>query len=336
MEFEKTQKGKVRLYSCGGAGSNIGGLLEKHRNTDEIGFSLLDIVYIDTSKSNFKQHIDKSNAYLIESNSGESLDGSGKVRKENHEEINDRIKAILQQFKPADLNIVLSSASGGSGSVIGPLLTRELLSTGVPTVVLTVGSADTRLDVDNTLKTIKSYESIAKKADAPVVMAYIQNSQTTSRAEADSMMLNIILSLSVLFSRHNHELDSKDLSNWLRFNKVTTFPVQLASLTILENQKPIDNIGSIISVATLATEGTSTTLLDMPEYQCVGFIPENIGDVVSKKVPMHFIISDGIVPDITRHLQKILTKLEEAQAARVRKVSILSNTDKQEDSGLVL
>lgn len=324
-------KGNIRLYAAGGCGVNIGTLLEKHRDQDEIAFGKIDIVYIDTSKSNIKSNIDKDHCYLID-----GLDGSGKLRSENHLEINDRIRAILQHFKPADLNIVISSAAGGSGSVISPLLTRELLASGAPTVVLTIGSADTRLDAENTLKTIKSFEAIAKKSDAPVVMAYVQNSKTTSRAEADNIMFNTVMSLSVLFSRENHELDSKDLFNWLRFDRVTTFPIQLASLSIVEGKEAVKEVGNVISVATLAVEGNPTTLSEMPEYQCVGFLPEGAGEPVMVKAPLHFVISDGIIPEVGKHLQKLLTGLEAAQNARIRKTSVLTNDDKQHDSGLVL
>ena len=330
-EFIKTPKGNVLVFACGGCGSNIASLLEQHRDQDEIGFGKIDICYIDTSRSNFKSHINQSNAYLFD-----QLDGSGKVRSENSTEINDRIKSILQKFKPADLNIVVSSAGGGSGSVIAPLLTGELLSSDAPTVVLTVGSADTRLDAENTLKTIKSFESIAKRSGAPVVMMYMQNSATTSRAQADNTMFNVIMSLAVLFSRQTPELDTRDLFNWLRFNKVTSFPVQLASLSIVENKDVIADIGNIISVATVAKEGASTTLIEMPEYQCVGFLPAGIGEPVLNKTPLHFVISDGIIPEVGKNLQKILTAIEQQQQARVKRQAVLSDKDVADDSGLVL
>jgi len=330
-DIVRNVNGKVRIYACGGAGTNIGSMLEIHRSQEEIGFAEIDIVYVDTSKSNLKDHINKTNAYILE-----DLDGSGKIRSENHDEINNRIRAILQQFKPADLNIVVGSAAGGSGSVIAPLLTKELLSTGIPCVVLTIGSADTRLDAQNTLKTIKSYESISKILGVPVVMSYVQNSNTTSRSEADNILFNVVMSLTLLFSRQHHELDSRDLHNWLCFNKVTTFPVQLASLTIMESKVNNDSLGSVISVATLASEGTSTALMEMPEYQCVGFLPKAIGEAVLSKAPLHYVISDGIIPAAGKHLQKILTDLEQKQAARVKKVGVLSDTDKAHDTGLVL
>ena len=330
-EFVKNPKGKIRVYACGGCGSNIGSILEKHRNQDEVGFGTLDIVYIDTSLSNYKEHMNKSNAYLIE-----GLDGSGKVRAENHEEINNRVKAILQQFKPADLNIIISSAAGGSGSVLSPLITKELLSNGYTAIVLAIGSADTRLDAENSLKTIKSFESIAMKLQIPVVMKYVQNSSATSRLEADLIIYNTVNSLVCLFSREHRELDSKDLANWLSYSKVTTFPIQLASLTIVGNNDSLSELGGIISVATLSKEGTSTALIEMPEYQCVGFLPKDINSVLLEKAPIHFVISDFVIPEATKYLQKILSTLSAAQAARIKRNSILTENDHTEDSGLVL
>jgi hypothetical protein len=324
-------KGRLRVYACGGAGMNIGGMLEKHRNQLELAFAEMDIVYIDTSKSNMGKHIDQTHCYLLD-----NLDGSGKLRTENHKEIDERVKDILQKYKPADMNIVLHSAAGGSGSVIGPLLVRQMLVDDCSVLALTIGSADTRLDAENTLKTMKSYDSIAKQVGAPVVMGYAQNSQETSRADADQTMYEYITHLTILFSRENRELDSRDLYNWLRYNRVTTHQVQLVTLSLVEGSEVLTDLGNIISVATLAKENTSTTLLNMPEYQCVGFLPAAIQANVASKSPVHFIISDGLIGGIVKNLQDILSNLEKLQAARVPNKSIVSSTDKAQENGLVL
>jgi hypothetical protein len=65
----------------------------------------------------------------------------------------------------------------------------------------------------------------------------------------------------------------------------------------------------------------------MPEYQCVGFLPDNIGAPVLEKAPLHFVISDGIIPEVCKHLQKILTTLEQQQLARTKRAAVLSDKD---------
>lgn len=328
---ENVTKGRVRIFSCGGAGVNIGQHFEQHRGASESAFAEIDVVYVDTSRSNLRTTINPDHCYMLD-----GMDGSGKVRSENHQEIDGRIRAILQKFKPVGLNIVLSSASGGSGSVIGPLLTSELLGSESPTIVIAIGSADSRLDAENTLKTIKSYESIARMRKAPVVMSYVQNSKTNSRSEADASVIAMVMALCVLFSRENRELDSRDLFNFLRFDRVTTFPAQLAALTLVEGKAEIKDLGNVISVATLAKEGGVTTLKETPDYQCVGYFPETADESILQKAPMHFVTSDGIFPEVAIHLQKILRDLESVQSARVKRQGFLSNTDSATESGLVL
>lgn len=324
-------KGKVRIYACGGCGLNNGQHFEQFRGANDVGFAQLDIVYVDTSKSNLRASINPEHCYMLE-----GLDGSGKIRKENHAEISAQIKAIMQKFKPVDLNIVISSAAGGSGSVIAPLLTSELIANEHPTVVISIGSADTRLDCENTLKTIKSYEAISQMRKTAIAMAYIQNSQTTSRTNADEEARQMIMALCVLFSRENQELDSKDLFNFLRFERVTTFQPSLVMLQRVEGSNDISVVDTSITVATLAKENTNTTLGSVPEYQCVGYVPADIDPMVMAKLPMHFVTADGVFTDVTKGLQSVLSNLDAIADARVKRGSILGSNDKTEGTGLVL
>lgn len=325
------QKGRIRVYAAGGAGLNIGRQLEEHRGINETAFAVLDICYADTSRSNLQADIPADSTYLLD-----GLDGSGKVRAENHQEITKHVRNILQQFKPADLNIVISSAAGGSGSVFAPLIASELLNGDHPTIVFTIGSTDTRLDAENTLKTLKSYESISKKNERPVVMVYRQNGQQ-ARKSVDEDMKAMVLALAALYSRENRELDTRDLYNWLNFHRVTTYQPQLVTLHM--DDKALGHRqtnGNVISVATLAKEVDSTTLEDTPEYQCVGYIPEEAAGYLAERCPIHFITTDGTVPLVVGELNKFIKNLEDQKNARIAKESILSSRDNQVDSGLVL
>lgn len=330
-DIAAVRKGRVMVWGCGGCGTNIAQQLEKHRGANEVGFASLDIAYLDTSMANIDSRIKPEYCYIID-----GLDGSGKVRAENHAEISDKIKAILQKFKPGDLNIIVSSGSGGSGNIFGTLIAKELLKNEIPVVALTVGSTDTLLDCSNTLKTIKSYESIAKTSKAPIVMRYVQNSETMPRKEADAYLINTIIALAVLYSRENRELDTRDLHNWLQFHKVTSFPVQLATLSTCASTDELGDIGNVISVATIVKDGMPTTLKNMPEYQCCGFLPDAMDEGVDARMPMHFVVSDGIIGNVAKQLEKIIAELKAAQEARGRQHTIVNNTDTIEDDGLIL
>lgn len=328
--IDKKAKGNVMVYACGGAGLNIGSLLEQYRGGNELGFANLNISYVDTSMSNMRANIAQENCFIFE-----GIDGSGQKRTENHEQIAKNIKAILHKFKPSDLNIVISSASGGSGSVIAPLIVSELLANDQSTIVISIGSADTRLFAENTLNTIKSYESISRMRGKPVVSYYVENNKNVSRSDVDKNVCQTVISLCMLYSRENRELDTRDLFNWINFDRATTFKPSLASLEICKASETID-VGNVITVATLAKNDSNTNFSTMPEYQCVGYIPDAVGEGTLKEMPVHFVVCDGLFPKVVNNLQRLLRELEQAQGARSQRAEILSNNDNATSTGLVL
>lgn len=324
-------QGNVRLYACGGGGINVGHRFEKHRGQLDAGFATIDTAYIDTSMSNMRADIKAEHCYLLE-----GLDGSGKIRKENYQEIASRTRDILQRFQPADLNIVLSTAAGGSGSVIAPSLVSELLDLGLPTVVVCIGSAETKLDTENTLKTLKSYEAVARLREAPVVVAYFQNGDGSPRSKVDAKIESLVVSLCALFSRQNRELDSKDLFNFLRFDRVTSFGPMVAALNLVDKDSKLDGLGSVITVATIAADEETVKFPQMPQYQCAGFVPATISEQVLSHVPLHFVTSDGVITEAALKLQNLLKELEASQKSRTRAANLLTTSDSATDNGLVL
>jgi hypothetical protein len=327
-------KGKVVVYASGGGGLNIvASRFEKHRNKPAPGFAAIEPVYIDTSKSNLlRNEVPEDAIYHFQ-----GLDGAGQVRREHATTVKDKIKEILLTHKPGDLNIPLHTASGGSGSVIGPLLVAELLARGLPVLPIVIGDASTRLFAENTLNTIKSYEGIAKTAGVPLVIAYIENSRDLSRAEVDQLADDVVTGLAALFSRENSELDSRDLYNWLRFDKVTTFKQpMLASLTILKNGESFGDRGNVISIATLAKEGADTTIPIMPEVRFLGLLPPDINQDVAKASPVHFVTSDALIPNAAAKLRTVLEQLTEAQEARSAGKQIIGAGERADETGLFL
>jgi hypothetical protein len=301
------------------------------RGEDNI-YADLNTVFIDTSKSNLHNKISEEQVYLID-----GVDGSGQVRKENHAVISERVRDILQTFKPVDLNLVLSSLSGGTGSVVAPLLASELLAKGLPTIVIGVGDDSTRKFAENTLNTLKSYEHIAKLRRAPIVMFYIQNSADMPRAVVDQRIQELVAALMLLFSRRNRELDSKDLFNWINYHTVTTHEPGLAALSLFDkiDTSRMSALGNLISIATLVTDALDPSLPIRPEVQYVGYVEGTLnGQPLA--TPYHYVTSDGVFVDVAANLNGVLRELDEQSQARLKKTSISTNADQATDSGLIL
>lgn len=328
-----TTKAPIRVYACGGAGINIAQQLESFRGKIELGFGQLEICYLDTSASNLRGNVPTEHSYVIS-----VTDGNGKVRSDNTDVILQHIKPMLLAFSPADLNIVVSSGGGGSGSVIAPLIASELLKKDQQVVAMVVGSTDTQKDAQNTLATLKTYEAACVRAtNKPLLLAYTENRADSGRAPADEEVTGHILALARLFSRQNHELDSRDTYNWLNFNRVTSHQPKLASLTIVRGTNLLDNVIShdIINVATLNFQGDATAIRPVVDCQYTGFLPENTNRTESGPFPMHFVITDGQLQEKAEQLQKFINDMKERQAARIVTKTLMSDSDSVGAGGLV-
>lgn len=330
---------EIRIYAAGGGACNIVSELESTLVAGDVGFASTLPCYIDTSKSNLiNKKIDEAHTYFFE-----GMDGSGKVRAANYEEITKNALAILQKFKPTMFNIVVHTASGGSGSVIAPVLVSELKSRGEQVIVITVGSTDTRIEIENTIKTLKSYESIAGLRKSPVVMHYVQNTEQLSRQAVNKQVKIAISLLCGLFSGQNEELDTADLKNWMEYLKFSNGPAQLVSLNFVTDQKDLDTFGTVVSVATLAVPHMNTRLANtVPAYQCVGYVPEvwrmgaTDGVQLIGDEPIHYTISTDFITKATTALNTTLKDVDAAYASRVARTSILDRDDHATDNGLVL
>ncbi|MBE0438149.1 MAG: hypothetical protein IBX57_00080 [Gammaproteobacteria bacterium] len=317
------QIGTLRVYGCGGMGTNVASYF--NGAGVEPGTAAIEAVYIDTSRSNLKEGLAEDDVYILP-----NVDGSGKIRKENYQEISNVIKQILLEFVPGDFNVVVFSASGGSGSVIGPLLLGELLNRGLSAVCMVVGSDESILTAENTLKTLKSLEAIAKSSKLPVVMRYEHNDRR--RSEVDNQIRLAISALAILASKQNRELDSADIANWVQFSKTTSVAPQLSMLEIFADVDSANEVKDPISVASIFKDEDGGRLQAIPEYHAAGYTNQASGDVSE----LHFVISIDDVPGIFGNIKKTLDQYSSQRDGRVKQASILDANDVTTDDGLVL
>lgn len=323
---------KMVIYASGGFGINIASELARFEGPNK-GYAELSVCFIDTSKSNLigKKDIKAENIYILD-----NVDGSGKKRDQNYEVLSESAKDILHKYKPGDVNIVLHSGSGGSGSVVGPILVSELLKRGELTIPVVVGSNASRIEVENTLKTLKSYEIISKKTNTPVVACYRENSKETPRGKVDNEITTLIVLLTILFSGQNRELDRADLVNFINYHKVTDFQPKLNFLDFWSKDISLDKGCSLISVATLCDEENNPEIDTPVEYQAVGYIQEENKDILEVKLPIHAGVISGYFNIKAIELENKLATFKEARQVVVEKTISIKEIDSATDEGLIL
>lgn len=317
--------GKMRIYGCGGAGINLASYFDSA--AQEAGVATLHPVYMDTSRSNLRGKIEEDSCFILQ-----NVDGSGKRRAENHQEIANSVRQALLKHKPMDFNVVVFSASGGSGSVFGPLILAELLERGEPAVAVVVGSDESAITADNTMKTLKSLDAIARRTGVPLVMYYAQNDRRGRRSDVDAEMKQAIAYLGVLCSRENEELDSRDILHWLQYNKTTSVEPGLSLLTICRNDDDVKKVSSPISIASILATSDEAGLSIVPDYHCCGYAKlELLGEG-----NCHYVISVDDVPSIAARIQSTLRDLEEVRQSRVNSSGLVGNSDEISGTGLIL
>lgn len=299
---------KIALYACGGAGLNMVSSFTQHSGTKEAGFAGFQPYFVDTSDSNRRNDMPDSQTYKVE-----GVDGGGKVRTGVYEAAAPFIKEILHKLKPEDFNIVIHSAGGGSGSVLGPAIVSELLARGLPTIVVMVGTFDSTIEARNTIRTIEGYDHMARMRNTPVICSYHENGRGKTRAEVDTAVRTTIALLSVIMSGENRELDSQDLKNFLDYTKVTGFQPQLTYLDFFSKDVVMGRGQAVASMVTLTDEATPSVANVPVEYQAVGFINPAAKDTVAVPFPLHSTTIVGHFHEPLERLKKLLAESEEAR-----------------------
>lgn len=320
----------ITIYGAGGCGINLTSHFQKYEDTP--GYAKLRPVFCDTSRSNMNDSISDDDCFILS-----ELDGSGKVRSENSETIRTHIDKVLDSYKPSKFNVVIFSASGGTGSVFGPLIAKELAIKGLPLVIIVVGDNESYTSSRNTMKTFKTLEAISGQVKAPLIVSWHQNSIETPRYVVNERINTIVGQLALLASGMNRELDSKDVANWVYYHKpVDTLKPQLSLLDITADNAVAQKIVHPISVVNLLRADDSSPRDLKPEYSCAGYLPSGAHGTEQTE-GLAYIISLGGVEELAASILKDYEDFYELSKTR----DILNDTMLREDDvitegGLVL
>lgn len=103
---------KLTVYGCGGCGANIVREFFSLNTKDNSIFSDIIPVVLDASDSDFTTDIPDEYIYIVKDESGEQLEGGGKIRATNYDHIKESVRDMLVKFPPTDFNLVVHSNSG--------------------------------------------------------------------------------------------------------------------------------------------------------------------------------------------------------------------------------
>lgn len=319
----------ITTFFCGGGATNIGSSYIEPKLTK--GMGIINPVFCDTSNSNIRRLNGGANKLAIELLP--DTDGSGGVRGENHEAIGDIAKSIILRNPPTSLNIVVFTASGGSGSVFGPYIAKELIAQGESVIVIVIGSEESLIRANNTIKTLKTLDYMASQIlKKPITMFFAHNKPGDRYSVVDEQVHGALGALSVLASGQNDGLDTKDLANFFQFSPVSTALPQLALLEIVDATGGDLFHSTPVALASLYTERDAPRINLMADYDCHGYVP----DVTLITKELHFVITCDDVIRIAREIETRVADITSKANARSQKTNIVRDTDQATSGGIIL
>lgn len=297
-------QGKVTLYCCGGGGTNIGG---HFANSEKGSPSAADITtaFFDTSRSNMNSHISEDQCYFLK-----GADGSGKQRSANYQEILEAVPEFVSKHKPGDVNIVVFTASGGTGSVAGPVLIDLLLERKLNVVALIIGSEESSAAITNTFNTLTGLEANARNRGVNLPMAYVHHSAERKRSDVDSEAYGMIGAISVAASRQNEEFDTKDMEMWINHTTFSKVEPGLNRLFMYSEPTEIDKHedGILSLIGILKNPDRPKPLRFVPAawygYNDLTAISENVKDIF-------LVLTKRTLPELVAQFRKLKAEVDE-------------------------
>lgn len=304
-----SSRNTVSIYGCGGTGINIVAQLMKKNLA---GLAEVNAHFVDTSRSNFTaisgSNFRDEDCYIIPG----ATDGSGKERSTNYAPIARAIPDVLVSHPAGDLNILVFSGGGGSGSVIGPKLAEELLRQKKPTVFFVVGSAENSQTTKNTMDTWQTLNGIAKKNEATAVVFYEDNGSVAQDDQVDDQMVLGLLSILDLYSGDHDRLDSSDVH---RFFTVKNGP-GVALLDITPDYQHAKSLPYPLAIASLHGS-VETAKPSLPsDYGCEGYRR------TAEQTSLYFVVYTQDLPQVIGDLQKVVDDFEARARARAQRESV--------------
>ncbi|ATA65630.1 tubulin-like protein [Serratia phage Moabite] len=314
-------RNSVSIYGCGGAGID---LVNRLLDQDLSGLAYVNAAFVDSSKSNFNGRYDPKTCYVLE-----GVDGSGKERSINYPLIARAVDDVLLSHKPSDLNILVFSASGGTGSVFSLKIAEALWEQNKAVLLFVVGSTESGKTTGNVLDTLYSIDTMARKKNVSAVVYYDTNGSNVRNSEVDINMLTGMRWILDLYAGTHHGLDSADVLNWARPTSGAKVTPQLCLLDITEDRNEAIEIEAPISVAELHGDdyrGEGTIAAD---YSAYGNRRE------SGKGSLYFSIYTHGLGSLMDELKTIKDDYERRKASREKLTSsVMKNSGPSEDDGM--
>lgn len=320
-DFEKpAEPVKTCFIFAGGAGLNVATHV-----TD-----LSNVFCIDTCDKNIVDAHSRTKVFLTK-----GTRGAGKNRAFILPKVRPQIPDFMATLPEADFYVVCYSLGGGSGSVLGPLITAALADRQAAFVSFVIGAMESPEVLQNGIDTMKSLESIAVRKATPIVINYTPNVNGQSYEFINGQVAGNIRHLAFLTNQNHGRLDVHDVNNWVRFtDKHKTLIPQVCELHITNNRKDAEAVPEPIAIASLYLDPNKEFAFGTPVVRTAGIMKADDMDMTEEQ--LHFVINSVGVVEVMKTISDTKIEAVRIQAKFVQRNPLLDPDDVADDDGMVV
>lgn len=323
----------INYYLCGGAGINIGKALH---NAPANAVSPINrqatMVGLDSSSANDSEGFFEI-LHMPSKNGSEPAKGSGKVQSTNYPKAVPFIKESLSKHPPGTFNVVVFGTSGGTGSMLGAVLIRELLQNGHVVVAVIVSDHTSVIERKNSVTTLRNLASQTSKSQLNRPIAFIEaiNDNDHTRGEVNKKIIDNLNLLSVFLTENNEEGDYEDILNLLNYNKVIDVPASLSRIRFFNKEDAINYDGKLpVAYCSLFSNRDDI----VPRFAGGGYrVTGVLGELnrVAGFSEIHMTLDHG---EAIEELQELTKNLDVHQASKSLAYSTSVNFDNCDQNGM--
>ena len=223
----------ITLVGAGGCGINLMNKILSHGITEgeETSARVTSAHAIDTCRSNMHDLHSIIKEHLL------AEDGSGKNRGTHLENIQQKL--MSENIAVSEVTIIVTSLSGGSGSVIGPLIARAHKLEGSRVVVVGVVDDTSKADCLNSIKSLRTLDAYAKEEQLYFPIMLFSNIGVGRFAVNKTVETRVSTLIEMLTSPTVTEMDLKDKLNFLSPDQVGHAPSGIYALGVTNSNGEI-------------------------------------------------------------------------------------------------
>ena len=322
---------RVIIHACGGAGVTIASK-EIARLISDPNLKV-DVRYIDTSRADIDslKNIEESKVWLVTNDKvNKKIDGSGGVREALDPYITESMEKYVDKLEHSktDIHIVLSSASGGSGSLIAPRLLHNLKASGASAIYITLIDTSSIDYCETSIKTLTHIDLMGRKYKYSVPTLIVDNKEAI---QIVNLKIGIRVELlSLLLSAEHKALDSADIGLFAA-NGYDKDAHGLVTIGVYKEDTILKLKDSFISTLRVLTTDEefkvdTETLSKIKQYK-IGYISEEIADRLAElkfPMPIYFAITRNNSVETIKATKK---ELEEKLKINEDKTQLFEESD---------